>query len=100
MIISDFAHDPDMIELVEEFVQALPERVGALQSAFANGQTDEVKRIAHQLKGASGGYGFGPVGEVAGELEAAVQGLGGNELERVRQQLDELVSICSRVAVR
>lgn len=100
VILSDFADDPDMIELVEEFVESMPERVATLRSAFESGQVGEVRRIAHQLKGASGGYGFGGVGEAAGELEAAVSRQESAELERAEELLRELVDLCSRIAVR
>jgi HPt (histidine-containing phosphotransfer) domain-containing protein len=100
MIRSDFADDPDMVELVEDFVGSMPDRIATLRAAFESGHVEEVRRIAHQLKGASGGYGFGTVGDAAGELEAAVSEQESVELKQVEIRLQELVSMCSRIAVR
>lgn len=99
-ILSEFADDPDMIELVEDFVESMPERIESLRTAFESGSVEEVRRIAHQLKGASGGYGFGSVGSAAGELEAAVNHDEGIQLEAVEGLMRDLVDMCSRIAVR
>lgn len=100
-LLSTMAGDPDMSELVELFVQDLPRRVEELESVARAGDWESVRRVAHQLKGASGGYGFPSVGSCAGELEArtlkaSTTRLEG-DLEKVREQLNALVSLCQRV---
>ncbi len=92
---SEYADDADMRDLVELFVTDMPERVRALEEAFVSGEREALQRIAHQLKGACGGYGFGTVGESAARLESALKG--SDELTALRKQVDELVSMCSRV---
>ncbi len=95
---SSFASDPDMVELVELFVEELPQRVQAITSAFAEGQTETLGRITHQLKGASAGYGFEAIGKAAGVVEAQVKALSpGASLESVKTQVDALIALCSRV---
>lgn len=93
---SEFRGDPEMAELIELFVSELPERVRNLQECFASGDSTGLQRIAHQLRGASGGYGFDPVGLRAQDLERAVQT--NADPEQVRRRLDELVALCARVA--
>lgn len=94
---SEFASDPGMREIVEAFVQEMPNKIRALEDAYAAGAEVDLRRLAHQMKGACGGYGFGSLGESAGRLEAAIDGSA--ELASLRGQLDELVSMCSRVIV-
>ena len=65
---SEFADDPDMVDIVNLFVAGLPERASSLRTAMADGRHDDLKRLAHQLKGAAGGYGFAPIPIAAGEL--------------------------------
>ena len=97
---SDFAEDPDMLELVEEFVCGLPERVETLRNSFETGDTELLERMAHQLSGACAGYGFAPIGDAARDLEARLKQLNaGGELLTLRAQVDELVDLCRRVVV-
>lgn len=95
---SEFADDPDMAELVLEFVESMPERAASLREAFESSDREGLRRMAHQLKGACGGYGFGPVGEAAGALESGLRSLDdGEPLGTIRSMVDELVSMCDRV---
>lgn len=100
---SEFSNDPDMKEIVEMYVQEMPERVGKLQELWAAQQMDELKRLAHQLKGASGGYGFGTVGSAAGKVEASLmalsEGSASASLDQLRKQFEELLSMCRRVTM-
>ncbi len=70
---SAFQDDPDMIELVSEFVSAFPERVAALEECLAQGDLPQIQVLAHQLKGAGGGYGYPQITEAAAALEMVVK---------------------------
>jgi HPt (histidine-containing phosphotransfer) domain-containing protein len=98
---SAFANDPDMREIVEMYVQEMPERISRLEDVWRGQHLDELKRLAHQIKGASGGYGFEPVGEAAGRLEHALvklsEGSAQVTLEQMRGQFGELLDMCRRV---
>lgn len=99
-IISEFADDPDMTELVELFVDRLGATMGEMRAALSAGEFDEVQRLAHQLKGAAAGYGFPGLGEAARVVESSFQRGGGlvepmSELER---RVSDLVSLSERVA--
>jgi len=100
---SEFAGDPDMQEILVLFVQEMPERVTQMQEAWDQGHFDAVKRLAHQLKGAGGGYGFPSLGVEAAKLESGLTTLlsradNSTELEHIRLQLDALVDLCNRVS--
>ncbi len=94
---SDFAADPEMMELVREFVQELPDRISSLQTAWREANADVVQRVAHQLKGASAGYGFAPVGDAASRLEKAIASVD-DDLIRVKKEFDELLDLCNRAS--
>lgn len=95
---SEFADDPDMLELVQEFVAELPGRVDELSTSLSSGDSEQLQRIAHQLSGACGGYGFPAIGDMARALENRLRDADGSaELTAVREQVDELVEMCRRV---
>jgi signal transduction histidine kinase/CheY-like chemotaxis protein/HPt (histidine-containing phosphotransfer) domain-containing protein len=87
---SDFADDPDMIDVIRRFVTTLPERVAAMQAA----EGAALQRLAHQLKGAAGGYGFPAITDAAARLEKALV-----EGTPSREPLAELVALCARAAL-
>ncbi len=91
---SEFASDGDMVEIIDLFVAGLPDRIAALRAAATANDNAELKRLAHQLKGAAGGYGFGPVTAVAGELELAIGR--GADADEVRSLVARLVAVCGR----
>lgn len=99
---SDFASDPEIADLVRVYVDEMPAKVAALKALWQEHQLDGIRRLAHQLKGASPGYGFAPVGDAAERLEHTIEHLasGQNEMstEHLRQRFDELVRLCGRVA--
>ena len=87
-MISEFADDEDMIDLVRQFVEELPGEAAAMRNALANGDFEGLRRTAHQLKGAGGSYGYPRLTDAAlrveqsakaGDAEAAALGL--SELE-------------------
>jgi HPt (histidine-containing phosphotransfer) domain-containing protein len=95
-IVSEFAGDPDMLDLVEWFVSQIPERVEQLQESFERGSLDELGTLAHQLKGAGGSYGFPQITESARRLEHQTKV---SDVDEVRRGLDELVDLCNRVSL-
>lgn len=98
---SEYAADPDMIDLVQLFASEMPTRVALVRSCWEDKRLDDLKRVAHQLKGAGGGYGFSSVGDAAGRLEAGVKraldGRENSDLESIRKQVDELLDVLNRV---
>lgn len=95
---STLSNDPDMIELIQMYVEEMPERIAELERSWQGTRLDELTRFAHQLKGASAGYGFEQVGDAAAKLEQTLR-LGIPDMERIKTELDELVSLCGRTIV-
>lgn len=93
-LISDFADDADMVELVEMFVGELPERVEAIRSATEQGDLATLASLSHQLKGAAGGYGFTPITDAAFTVEQ--QAKAAEDLDNLRQSVDDLLDLCQR----
>jgi HPt (histidine-containing phosphotransfer) domain-containing protein len=94
---SEFAGDADMAELVEFFISELKQRVDSLTSAFQSGDRLQLKSLAHQLKGAAGGYGFPTITSSAAEVEGILKSEQA-ELGSVTEKLEELISLCRRAS--
>jgi CheY-like chemotaxis protein len=70
---SEWTDDPELAKILDEFVEGLPVKMTAMRQAIDNNCFDEVRRIAHQLKGTGGGYGYPALTESARGLENAAQ---------------------------
>jgi CheY-like chemotaxis protein len=90
-LLSTLAHDPEMAELIHIFVGGLEQRVSALLAASHSGDHDALHTLAHQLKGAAGGYGYPTITEAAGALAQAITH--GPEAA-IARQFDHLVALC------
>ncbi len=91
---SDLGSDPDLAELVEMFVEELPDRVALVLDQLDASDWEGLRRTAHQLRGAAGSYGFSPISASAGRLE---QALSEEEPEaKIRDTADAVIGICRR----
>jgi HPt (histidine-containing phosphotransfer) domain-containing protein len=61
--------DPSMRELVLEFVNTLDDRIAELQQAYERLDWQQLAKLAHQLKGAGGSYGYPELSELAATME-------------------------------
>ena len=89
---STLAEDPDLGAIVALFVEEMPERVDNLIRSLNGGDREQLRRAAHQLKGAAGSYGFLPITSGAARLEDAIRQ--SRPGEDVRRACDELVELC------
>ena len=92
---SRFADDPNMIDLIEQFIHRLPRRIVAMRQALANTHHEELRRLAHQLKGAGGGYGYPCLTEGARALEDAAKAC---DVEAATLALKDLIALSHAVA--
>jgi len=92
---STLGGDPDLAELVEMYVDEMPDRIAALEQAFFSDDQELLLRAAHQMKGAGESYGFKQLTPLAAALEYSVRD--GEEEAAIRNSLEELVDVCRRV---
>ena len=94
-LVSDLLQEgPDMADLVDYFLERLPEYEAALRAATAAGDLASLKSQAHDLKSVGGGYGYPLVTQWAIELEADVKA---GKLEAVRARVDEFGRLVARI---
>ncbi|MBN1347000.1 MAG: response regulator [Phycisphaerae bacterium] len=103
LLFSDLSNDPDMVELLESFVAGLPGKAADLEALVSRGDVSALAELAHQLKGAGGGYGFPSITEAAREVEATARGLdttspAEDDLRRLRGDVASLVDLCIRAS--
>jgi HPt (histidine-containing phosphotransfer) domain-containing protein len=92
---STLCADPEMVEVVQEFLFELPLRLGQLQEALETRDWQSLTRYAHQLKGAGGSYGFPQLTPLAERLERMAKGQEPESL--IGPTLDELVEVATRL---
>lgn len=94
-IYSRLCDDPDLLDILEMFVEEMPGRVEALLRHLEDKNWESLRRTAHQIKGAAGSYGFEVLTPVAARVEHAIRD---NEPEeRLCAAVMELVDLCRRV---
>lgn len=74
------------------FVDEMPERIAKIESEFATSNWEELRRTAHQLKGAAGSYGFTKLSSVAAEVENLLKNKA--SLEETEQKVQYLITLC------
>ena len=90
-LVSELADDPDMTELIESFARGLPAQAQRLEDALDANDREAIRRLAHQLKGSAGGYGFPTITEAAARLEQVAR-----EGETIAQALADVCDLCRR----
>lgn len=69
--ISSTLGDPELFgEILQEFLNELPRRINQLGETLDAGDYQQLASLAHQLKGAGGGYGYPGLTELAARLES------------------------------
>jgi len=77
--------------MVDMFVNNLPKRLKEMQEALNEGNLQDLAFKVHVLKGLGSSAGFPIYTDKAGALEQAVMN---NQIDRVREQLDEMIQLC------
>jgi len=101
-ILSQYASDPEMVELIDLFLSEMPDRLKALEGAWRTAQLTQLTRMAHQLKGSCAGYGFPALGTAASTLEERLRALqaeaGAEQLSRLQREFNDLIDLCRRAS--
>lgn len=61
--------EPDMIDLVQRFVAKLPQYIVNITKSGETKKWDELRKLAHDLKGVSGNYGFDDLYKLMQDIE-------------------------------
>ncbi|MCA9246056.1 MAG: Hpt domain-containing protein [Planctomycetales bacterium] len=93
-IYSAFGVDPDLADLVDLYVEEMPERIASVQQLRDAKNWPDLGRLAHQIKGSAGSYGFDEITPFAYRLEQAAKD--SEPPAEIEQAADELVEICLR----
>lgn len=99
LIYSVLAEDPDLIELVEMFVDEIPDKIAVFEAACKTKDWDKLRIVSHQMKGAAGSYGFRPLSEEAAILEKCLKDAVTDE-NLIIEKVNSLVNVCRRAAVK
>jgi HPt (histidine-containing phosphotransfer) domain-containing protein len=84
-----------MQKAVRAFVGRLPGRVSTLLSLAQAGELDELRRLAHQLKGAASGFGFPAITETASRVEGSIKA--SQQIGAIGIAVNELVELMRSV---
>jgi signal transduction histidine kinase/AmiR/NasT family two-component response regulator/HPt (histidine-containing phosphotransfer) domain-containing protein len=87
--------DPDIREIVEEFIDCLHAKLPAMQDANARGDLAELARLAHWLKGSGGSAGFPALTAPARNVEKLARDA---QCDAIESALAELAEISARIS--
>jgi PAS domain S-box-containing protein len=92
---SSLAGNPRMMKIIPEFVDGLAAEVRKLNDLLEQNNLAALQKVVHQLRGASGGYGFGAVTEPATKAENSI--LSGKPLHAITIEIKALIDIIRRI---
>jgi len=87
-------NEPDLADLVYEFVRKLPDMVNNIQDAYASKQSDKLRLEVHALKGTGGNFGYADLFNLAKRIEFEV--VAGN-LAGAGELINSLVDVEERI---
>ena len=84
--------DPDMFDLVEEFVGGLSDRIEEFRTSYEKLDWDNLSSLAHQLKGAGGSYGYVELSQLGKTMESAFRNHSASEFTLWMQRFEQLIA--------
>ena len=95
-LVSTYSGDPEIHDLVVEFVREMPHRVRLANEAFMRGDRLRLQFWAHQMHGGAGGYGFLEISKKAAILENTIST--NQPPENVFRALLVVTNLCERAS--
>ena len=92
VLTSELADDPEMAGLVNKFVGNLGPKITRISECLSTNRLDELSKIAHQLKGAGGGYGYPTISTAAQHVEDLAKA--DRDLAEIRTAVADLTNLC------
>ena len=89
--------DADLADIIPEYLENKRGECSRLKQLAAQRDFEEIRTIAHGMKGSGGCYGFTPISDIGRAMEAAAKA--GN-LADILAQVDELEAYLNRIKVR
>ena len=93
-IVSEFADDPYMKEIIGNFVVNLHKYCDDLNEAVVTSNREQLRRLGHNIAGSAGGYGFPMISEAAKVVENMIKD--DSNLDDIALEVDSLVTLCRR----
>ena len=84
-----------MQETIAQFVQGLPTDVRTMTHLLQRNELDALRRLVHQLHGASGGYGFAVVTEPATRIEESI--IASENFQTITGHVNSLIQTLRRI---
>lgn len=92
---SSRAGDERFKPLLDAYLKSLAEAYASINSAFSNGDWEEVRQLAHKLRGTGANYGFEQLSEAAKDCESLIieEADVGRKSKAVNQLLDLILRV-------
>lgn len=84
--------DPDLRDIVAEFVDGLTERIAELKQAYERLDWELLTSLAHQLKGAGGSYGYPDLSDLGATMEQHFRAGSAGSFTYWLQELEQLTT--------
>ncbi len=94
VLISSLADDPELVQVLDIFIDMLPEMLDSIGAAWRESNMETLKRHVHELKGAGGSAGFPIVMQHAAHVENIVAT---GQPDQLAQAVDELLGLCEQI---
>jgi CheY-like chemotaxis protein len=92
---SSFADDSRIMRIMPEFVAGLAAHVREMIDLLERNDLAGLQKVAHQLLGASGGYGFDAVSQPASKVEQSIKA--GKDLKSITAETKSLIEVIRRI---
>jgi response regulator RpfG family c-di-GMP phosphodiesterase len=92
---SSFSNDSRIMQIMPEFVAGLAAHVREMINLLERNDLPGLQKIAHQLLGASGGYGFDVVSQLASVVEQSIKA--GKDLKSITAETKSLIEVIRRI---
>ncbi len=94
-VFSDFANDEEYQDLIELFVNSIPDKINQIKQFHQDKDFEKLKFLSHQLKGAAGGFGFPKLTDIAEDLELVCINKSTDKLD---EKVDTLLKYLSSIS--